>query len=118
MKIKKLLAIICVAALLVTTLAGCVGKTDKPEGSVPSSGQTQPPTNPTDPGKNPTDPTDASEPSEPVDPMKPAGVIEDFENGLPSGADFYAPNTVPRIEELENGNHVLAGQYSVDGTGW
>ena len=46
MKIKKLLAIICVAALLVTTLAGCVGKTDKPGGTVPSSGQTQPPTNP------------------------------------------------------------------------
>ncbi|MDD6199780.1 MAG: hypothetical protein PUB93_00730, partial [Firmicutes bacterium] len=76
-----------------------------------------PPVDPVDPPVDPVDPpVDPVDP--PVDPVKPEGVIEDFENGLPSGADFYAPNTFPRIEELENGNHVLAGQYSADGTAW
>ena len=46
-------------------------------------------------------------------------IIEDFENGLPAGAEFYAPNTVPRIEKAANGSFVLAGQYSVEGmTAW
>lgn len=46
-------------------------------------------------------------------------MIEDFESGLPAGAEFYAPNTFPRIEKAANGSYVLAGQYSVEGlTAW
>lgn len=54
----------------------------------------------------------------PSSPPRGEGVFEDFENDLPAGAGFYAPDTLPRIEELDDGNHVLVGQYSVSGIGW
>lgn len=54
----------------------------------------------------------------PASPPRGENVFEDFEYDLPEGASFYAPDTLPRIEELDNGNHVLAGQYSVNGIGW
>ena len=102
MKIRKCIALCCVAAFLMAMLAGCGGETNKPDESSSSAGQTQP----SNPNTDPTDPTEATEPNtDPTEPtekpnnqIKPNGVIEDFEHGLPAGADFYAPNTVPRIE--------------------
>ena len=54
----------------------------------------------------------------PARPPRGENVFEDFEYELPDGASFYALDTLPCIEELDDGNHVLSGQYSVDGIGW
>ena len=123
MKVRTCIALLLATAFLMAMLAGCGGETNKPEESSSTAGQTQP----TNPNSDPTEPTEESKPNaDPTEPtekpnnqIKPNGVIEDFENGLPAGAEFYAPNTVPRVEKAANGSYVLAGQYSVEGmTAW